>query len=125
MPHAEVEKGHKEAHRPPQAAAHSFELCVIFTAEVALFRLRGKLCPIATFFHGGDDVQGGHLPLVIADHHGAQHQIHADLLHAIKFSYGALHMGGAGGAGHARYGEILFHLSSLPSKLALGNCWEV
>lgn len=68
-------------------------------------RIDGR-CRVTRTVDGGADVVGRNLRGVIVDQHGAGEQVDRDVLDAVEFTDGTVHMCLAGGARHAAHVEL-------------------
>ena len=122
MPHGDIEEGDEEAQGDEETALHAVELLLHLPGRVrpgvpgAGGGLRlGQGAAVARRVHGGDDILRRLGRRVVLHRHGPAQQVHIDLADALQLPYCLVHMGGAGGAGHAGDGKFLLHVTVSPS----------
>ena len=117
--HGDVEQGQQEGEGPDHPVLHLLQLPgggVLRTGRglpLPLPLRQGG--PVAGALYGIDDALRRDGIFVIGHLHTARQQVHADGGDALHFAHRLLHVGGAGGAGHARHLKGLFHSRFLPS----------
>ena len=122
--HGQVKQGDEEHKGPDQPGLHVLQIIlhgVRGGLGPGLFpRRRGQGRPIPRLFHRGHDLVRGEGPVPV-HRHGPAQQVHIDLAHPVQLPHRLVHVGGAGGAGHAGDVEFLLHLAftSLDSSFFL------
>ena len=121
--HGDIKQGDQKDKGPDQPALHGGQLLghgIVagldrrFVSPAAL----GQRGPVARIHHRFDNVVCGQNVLVVLNRHGVGHQTHIGGLDPLQLADGLLHMGRAGGTGHACNVEFLLH-SLFPQILTL------